>query len=307
MTTATAAAGLFDPGFLRALEGLRMVAQRVPAGGRHAEQRSRARGAGQEFTDVRPYVPGDDFRAIDWHVFQRLDKVFLRLYLQDEDLPVYFLLDRSGSMARGPAQGPGVPRAVVAARIVAALAYVALNHMDRIAVLPFAGQPLAPLPGTSGKHAFQRLLAFLATLSPPDGEAGTGLCAALQQFAARRARRGLCVLVSDCFDPRGPEAVRSALGLLPHRVLIVRPVHAGEERPLHLRGEVRAVDCENGESLELAVDDALLDRYAAAYRAFRDGLAGFATGRGGGYLEVRTDQPVVPQIATLFRHGVLTA
>src|SRR5690606_35796013 len=77
-----APAELFDPEFLRALEGLRIVARAVPAGGRHAEQRSRARGAGIEFTDVRPYVPGDDFRSIDWHVLQRFDKVFIRLFLQ---------------------------------------------------------------------------------------------------------------------------------------------------------------------------------------------------------------------------------
>nr|MBP8299391.1 DUF58 domain-containing protein [Planctomycetota bacterium] len=128
MTTATAAE-LFDPAFLRALEGLRILARSVPAGGRHAEQRSRARGQGQEFTDVRPYVAGDDFRTVDWHVFLRLDKVFVRLFLQDEDLPIYFLLDQSASMARGRALGNAPDRSVIARRAVAALAYVELNHM----------------------------------------------------------------------------------------------------------------------------------------------------------------------------------
>lgn len=298
------AAELFDPGFLRALEGLRILARSVPAGGRHAEQRSRARGQGQEFTDVRPYVAGDDFRTVDWHVFLRLDKVFVRLFLQDEDLPVYFLLDQSASMARGPATGGGPSRSVVARRAVAALAYVTLAHMDRVAVFPFAAAPQRPLPGMAGKNAFQRLLAYLAAL-PAAGT--TSLVAALQQFATRRLRRGLCVLVTDGFDPRGSAAVVTALRQLPHRVLVLRPVHAGEERPAHLRGELRAIDCENGEHVEVAVDDAMLDRYAAAYRGFAQALADAAAARGGGCLELRSDAPLVPQLATLFRHGVLPA
>lgn len=299
----TTAAGLFDPAFVRALEGLRILARSVPAGGRHAEQRSRARGQGQEFTDVRPYVAGDDFRTVDWHVFLRLDKVFVRLFLQDEDLPVHFLLDQSGSMAQVAPTG-GDSRSTVAKRVVAALAYVALNHMDRVGVFPFASAALRPLPGTSGKHAFQRLLAYLAAL-PADG--GTSLVESLQQFAARRLRRGLCVLVTDGFDPRGPEAVRDALRRVPHRVLLIRPVHPGEERPVHLRGELRAVDCESGEHLEVAVDDAMLDRYAKAYGEFAATLAAEAMARGGGCLAVRSDQPVVSQLAVLFRDGVLSA
>lgn len=297
-------AELFDPGFLRSLEALRILARSVPAGGRHAEQRSRARGQGQEFTDVRPYVAGDDFRTVDWHVFLRLDKVFVRLFLQDEDLPVYFLLDQSASMARGPGTGGGPSRSVLARQAVAALAYVALAHLDRIAVFPFASEALRPLPGTSGKQAFQRLLAYLASL-PAAGR--TSLVEALQQFQSRRLRRGLCILVSDGFDARGAEAVAMALQTLPHRVLLLRPVHADEARPTHLRGELRAIDCENGEHVEIAVDDALLDRHEQAYRTFAERLASAAMSRGGGHLAVRTDQPLVPQLATLFQNGVLSA
>ena len=301
-----APAELFDPAFVRSLEALRIVARNVPAGGRHAEQRSRARGAGQEFTDMRPYVPGDDFRTVDWSVFQRLDKVFVRLFLQDEDLPVYFLLDQSASMARGPGpHAPGVPdRSTVARRALAALAYVSLHQMDRISVHPFAGEPLRGMPPTSGKNSFQRLLAYLAAL-PASGT--TSLVDALRTFASRRLRRGLCIVLSDGFDPRGAAAVADAIRLLPHRTLMVRPVHRGEDRPVHLLGEVRAVDCEDGESLELSIDQALLDRHQAAYREFTDTLVDALRARGGGHLEVFTDEPVVPQVAKLFQHGVMQA
>jgi uncharacterized protein (DUF58 family) len=292
---------LFDPEFLGALEHLRMLARRVPAGGRAGEQRSRARGGGVEFTDVRAYVPGDDFRKIDWHLLQRLDKLFLRLYLQDEDLPVYFLLDQSRSMARE--SKPGRSRSRTARQAVAALAYVGLNHMDRVYAFPFADSEMQPLPGLAGKAAFHRMLAFLAAL-PASG--GTGLVEALARFAQRRLRRGLCVVVSDFFDPRGLEPVLPVLQQIRHQLLFLRPVQPGEDRP-DLRGELQLVDCESGETLPVGVDDGLLDRHQQAYRQFEATLDATATRLGAGIARLRTDLPTVPQLTSLFPHGVLHA
>jgi uncharacterized protein (DUF58 family) len=295
---ATTATRLFDADFLHALEALHLAARRVPAGGRHAEQRSRARGAGIEFTDVRPYVAGDDFRSIDWPLLLRLDKVFLRLYLEDQDLPIHFLLDQSASMAN--AHG-GRARSDIARQAVAALAYVALNQLDRVAVHPIAAPALEPLPGLSGKQAFHRLLGWLEAL-PARGT--TPLVEGLEQFAQRRLRRGLCVLVSDLFDPRGIAAVLAALEQVRHHLLILRPVHPDERRP-QLAGELEVVDCETGERLALTADDALLDRYEQAYSAFEQQVTTFAAHCGASHVALRTDQPIVPQIATLFRAGVL--
>ena len=292
---------LFDPAFLRSLEGLRMLARRVPAGGRMAEQRSRARGAGVEFTDVRPYVPGDDFRAVDWHLYQRLDKVFLRLFLEDEDLPVHILLDESTSMAQPPA-GTAEPKDKfrAARQAVAALAYVGAHHLDRVALHPFTENAAAPLRAVTGRGAFHRLLAWLGARSTAGG---TDLVRALHEFAHRRLRRGLCIIVSDFLDPRGPDAVAQALRAIPHALMLVRIVHPREAEP-ELRGELEVVDCESGESLPLFVDDTLLARYREAYLAYREQLVAAARARRGGYLELRTDLPVVPQVSSLFRAGV---
>lgn len=304
MPPATTRDELFDPAFLRSLEGLRIVARRVPAGGRLAEQRSRARGAGVEFTDVRPYVPGDDFRAIDWHLYQRLDKVFLRLFLEEEDLPVHVLLDESASMAQPPA-GRAEPQDKfrTARQAVAALAYVGAHHLDRVGIHPFTDASAAPLRAVSGRGAFHRLLAWLAERTP---SGRTGLARALREIGHRRLRRGLCVIVSDFLDPLGPDAVVAALKALPHALMLVRIVHPGEERP-DLRGELEVVDCESGEAVPLFVDDAVLARYQEAYAEFRATLTAAATVRRGGYVEVHTDRPVVPQIAQLFRAGVFEA
>ncbi len=293
---------IFDPAFMHSLEGLRVIAKRTPAGGRMAEQRSRAKGAGVEFSDVRPYVPGDDFRAIDWHLYQRLDKIFLKLFQQDEDLPIYFLLDQSASMATAAlgSTKPEQTRSRSAKQTVAALSYVAINHLDRIAVYPFADRPLAPLPGASGRSAFHRLLAWLSQQADT-GE--TQLASAIETFSHRRLRRGLCVVVSDFLDPAGADAIVNSLKMLRHSIVLVRIAHPDEERP-KLHGELDLIDSETGRSLAVHVDDTLLDRYAKAYAEFSQKLDDLASARQGQLITIKTDQPTVPQVAQLFEHGV---
>jgi uncharacterized protein (DUF58 family) len=297
---------LFDPDFLASLDALRIWARQVPAAGRHAEQRSKARGAGVEFTDVRPYSPGDDFRAIDWHLYQRLDKFFLRLFLEDEDLPVYFLLDASRSMEHSPRGNAARSRWIAALQSIAALAYVVLEQGDRASVHPFAERPGPELRGTSGARSFRRLLAWLGQLHAAHESTGSGtqLIQMLERFSHRRTRRGLAVVVSDFLDPAGPEALQRALRKLPHTLLLVRIKNRGEERP-QLSGELRLVDCESGSELTVTVDRAMLDRYERAYRDHDQALHDIAASRRGQFVDIFTDQAVPPQLARLFVQGAL--
>lgn len=285
---------LFPPDFLAGLHALHVAARRVPQGGRPAEQASRARGSGIELTDLRPYAAGDEFRAIDWRAWQRLDRLFVRIYLEDRDLPLYFVVDRSASMSLRD-------KSFASLQSVAALAAVALQQMDRVTVFPFADEPLVPMPGTSGRTGLVRLLSYLEAL--PGGRK-TNLVEEVSRFAARQLRKGLCVVVSDLYDPRGLEAVLEALSRVQHRVLVVRPVRGDEARP-RLSGEVEVQDCESEETLALSVDAALLDRYEAAYTKFVRDLATFAEARGIGILRLAVEEPVLPQIANLFPRGVL--
>src|SRR6185503_5811850 len=117
---------LFDEAFQKRLEYLALVSRRVFAGRTRAEQRSRKAGAGVEFADYRRYYPGDDYRQIDWNVYGRIDRLVLRLHEQEEDLSVYLLLDCSGSMQFGKPSKLNYGK-----QLAAALAYVALNHLDR--------------------------------------------------------------------------------------------------------------------------------------------------------------------------------
>src|SRR5258707_13058035 len=159
---------LFDSGFLQKLEYLSLVSKRVFRGCLLAQRRTMQMGGGVEFAAHREYIPGDDFRYIDWNLYARLDELLLKRFQEEEDLHVYFLLDTSRIMAFG-----APPKFDFARQVAAALAYIALADLDRIAVGGFANDILADFPLTRGKGRILALLKFLGALTP-SGE-GTSL------------------------------------------------------------------------------------------------------------------------------------
>jgi len=292
---------LFDAAFLEAAQRLRLVARRVAPRGRFADQKSRDRGAGLEFQDYRPYVSGDDLRAIDWTVYRRLGRVFLRLFEEHEDLPLYLMPDVSGS-----AWVEDPPRAIAGLRACLALAAVSLGQHDSVGVFPFADDLQVLQRPTSGKGRLMELASRMATgIAPPGGRSGTDLRQAMKRFRALGLREGLVVVVSDFFDPGGLEAATDALAGLRHRLLLVQLVRAADRDPIaaYGGGDLRLVDAESGEAHDVSLDAAALDRYQARYDAFAEGLAALARRRGAGLLALDADAPVVPQLATLFENG----
>lgn len=292
---------LFDPAFLEAAQRLRLVARRVAPRGRFADQRSRDRGAGLEFQDYRPYVAGDDLRAIDWTVYRRLGRVFLRLFEEHEDLPLYLLPDVSGS-----AWVEDPPRAVAGLRACLALAAVSLGQHDTVGVFPFSSDLEVLQRPTSGKGRLMQLAARMSTLAEPAAERGaTDLRQAMKRFRALGLREGLVVIASDFFDPGGLDAIKDALRGLRHQVLLIQLVRAGDRDPLaaHGPGDLRFVDAETGEARDVSLTADVLARYQARYDEFSSGLASIARGRGAGLLALDADQDIVPQIASLFENG----
>ena len=116
----------FEDDFLKKLEYLHVISRRAFAGQNRADRLARKRGRGLEFADHRQYAPGDDFRQIDWKAYKRLGRLLLRLFDEEQDLPIYLMLDVSASMAE-PAKFD------LARRVAAALCYVGLVHLDRLA------------------------------------------------------------------------------------------------------------------------------------------------------------------------------
>jgi uncharacterized protein (DUF58 family) len=289
-------ARLFTEEFVSVISRLRIVSSQVPRGGRHAEQRSVQPGAGMEFRDFRAYMPGDDIRRIDWNFYRRSGRLFLRLFEELQNLPVYVLLDVSDSMFF---ETP--PRADAARQMAAAFAAAALNQHDSPSLFPFGSDFLPPLRTLSGRTGLTRTLDYLENLKPAGP---THIARALGRFAAWNLRRGLVVLISDFFDPRGIEPVVDTLKTLRHRLVVVQTIRPADAEP-DMTGQLRLIDCEGGRDIDVAVTGRTLARYRQAYEAFMDGVLKFVAQRRAGYVALDVDQPLLDQLGEIFVDGAL--
>lgn len=285
---------LFDPEFLEGVGRLRLVAKRVPAGGRFAEQRSRDMGHGLEFRDYRPYVPGDDLRAIDWNIYRRLGRVFLRLFEELEDMPLYLMPDVSSSMWL---EDP--PRAKAGLRATLALAAIALGQHDSAGVFPFAEDLAVAVRPQAGKN---RIMTFAHRLAEIEPGGRTDTARGLQRIEAMGLRSGLLAVVSDFFDPAGIDAVLDALKRVRHRLLLVQLCRDSDRSPA-LGGDVRLRDCETGVTEDVSVTPAVLARYREAYDHHQEALVSHCKRRSAGLLQIDCDNPLLPQLAQIFESG----
>ncbi len=290
------ASELFDAAFLDSLASLRIVARRVAPRGRHAEHRSKDLGGGLEFRDYRPYAAGDDLRSIDWNIYRRLGRVFLRLFEEMEDLPLYVLPDVSES-----AWLEEPPRARAGLRAALALSAISLNQHDRVGIYPFAEDLRVAVRPRAGKRRVFQLADELAKLEPGGR---TDFETSMRTFGHLRQRQGVVAVISDFFDPSGVDAVVEAMRRLRHKLLLVQLARPSDAEPT-LQGDVRLVDCETGVGEDVSITPSVLAGYRKAYAAFEDTLTRFARSRGAGLLRLEVEQPVVPQLAALFEGGRL--
>jgi len=289
---------LFDEQFLKRLERLSIISKRVFAGQMRAERRSRKRGSGLEFADFKQYLPGDDFRALDWNAFVRLDKLLLRLYEEEEDLPIYFLIDSSRSMSIGTP-----PKFDYARQLVAALSYISLAHLDRVSLIPFSTNLESDMPRIRGKMQIHRMLKYLGDLKT---NGLTDLRQVSKSFLSGSHRRGLVVVLSDFFDDHGYEEGLSMISSQRHEIFILQICDTTEAHP-PLMGELRLIDAESGEMREITVTPNLLRAYEQTYKDFCAKLERFCMQRQIGIIRVETSQNIEDLILTVFRQGRFVA
>lgn len=266
---------LLDPAFIRRLARLRLLARRRFAGAAGGARRSTRKGQSVEFADFREYVPGDDVRRIDWSAYARLEELVLRLYVAEEDLSVYLLLDTSASLGVGDP-----PKLETAARLAAALAYIGLSGSERVGVVPFAdgmGTPMAP---TRGKARIGRVLRFLDELEP-SGE--TNLARAVETFLARRPRPGLVILLSDLLDPGGYERPLDRLVGQRHEPVVFHVLDREEVDPTP-GGDFTFVDAERGGTVDVSLDARAIAAYRRRVAAFVEGIQAYCRRRGLSYV-----------------------
>jgi uncharacterized protein (DUF58 family) len=241
----------FDEGLLRRLERVQLVSQRMHGAASHGGRRSKKRGTSVEFADYREYAHGDDLRQIDWNVYGRSDRLYVKLREDEESLTVHLLVDCSKSMDWGRHN-----KLAYARRLAGALGYSALAGQDIVAAAGFSERLLTPLPAMRGKGQTGRLFGFLNGLQPA-GQ--TDLKAALRAYALMHRRSGMAVLISDLLNPGGLEGLTALLDRGFEAVLIhtLDPVEADPED----EGEVELVDRETGQTLRISLDPATMDAY----------------------------------------------
>jgi uncharacterized protein (DUF58 family) len=286
---------LLDTAFLAKLDRLSLVARRVRIGQTAGERRSTKRGTSVEFADYRDYVQGDDLRRVDWNIYARLDRPFVKLFEEEEDLAVHVLLDGSGSMDWGngdrETEGRGDKKRnkwLYARRLVAALGYVALTSGDRLTIANLQS-PISSLcfgPARGRGHAL-RLFEWLEDLQ---AEGTTDLNAVLRTYAVSGGRAGLVVLISDLFSPPGYVEGLTALAARGHEVAVIHVLSPDEVEP-PLGGDLRLLDVETGGPQEVTIDGGMRALYRRRLEAWRDEIRATCRARGAHYAPVVTDTP----------------
>ena len=288
---AGAADVLFGEAFLRRLEQLELASRRLTAGRIKGERRSVRRGQSVEFADYRNYAHGDDLRQLDWNVYARLERLFIKLFVEEEDVTVHVLIDALRSMDFGEPN-----KLAFARRAAGALAYLGLAHLDRVSVA-FLGEGRAvTLPPLRGKARVFEVFRFLAE---PRAERLTGLAAAARDYAGRLHGRGPLILISDLMDPGYSDALRDLAGT--RCQLSVLHVLAPEELDPDVPPDARLVDNETGHGIEVTGDDDLVDRYRTRLKEWQDELAAFCSRRGGAYVSVRSDVELTDLLFDILR------
>lgn len=281
---------LFEESFLRALDRLVLVSKRARAGQLKGERRSPKRGQSVEFADYRQYSIGDDFRQIDWNVYARLERFFLKLFIEEEDLTVHLLVDVSASMDWGEPNKLDHAR-----RLAGALGYIALAGLDRVTVSGFGGAS-AIFPAHRGKQAAHQMFAFLQAL---DAHGGTNLAENLRRYAQGARNPGPLLLISDLLDPGWKDGLRALLA----RRFDITVVHllAPQEIAPDLAGDLRLRDLERGTELEVTVDAGLLERYTRNLAAWQAELRDWCNSRAILYIATDTSLPPEEMVLTLLR------
>ncbi len=284
---------LFDSEFLKKLEYLSLVSKRLFRGSLLAQRRTMQTGGGIEFADHREYSHGDDFRHLDWNVFARHGQLLLKRFQEEEDLHVYLLLDCSRSMAFG-----SPPKFDLARQVVAALAYIALADLDRVAVVAFGKDVIADFRLTRGKDRILTLLRFLEELKPQGEE--TDLARVIKGFTQRPQRRGLAVVVSDLFDPQGYERGLDLLRYRNYEPHVVQ-LHDRLEAEPNLLGELELVDIESNTAQKATITEAAVKKYRRLFEDFQDGLRRYTHKYGIGCTQTLCDVPFEELILDMMR------
>ncbi len=279
---------LFDGHTRRKLEQLTLVANRVRAGAYKGERRSVKRGTSIEFADYRNYVKGDDIRKVDWKLYARTGKPFVKLFEDEQDLAVHLLLDTSKSMDfPRDTETPDAHKFTYARRLLAGLATVSLATNDRLLVTAANNATVQRFGPHRGRAYIPRLFDFVSALNTDEAldfnEVITG-------YVKQERRPGLALLISDMFHPGGYSDGIEALVRRGYEVAVLHTLSPEELEP-PLGGDLSLIDAETGAAQDVTIDGGMRDLYLKRLTEWQAGIRTDLRRRGVHYLPIRTDTP----------------
>jgi uncharacterized protein (DUF58 family) len=274
---------LLSPELLLRLEKMELLTRKIFRGRLKGERRSRRKGQSVEFADFRNYVPGDDLRFVDWNMYARLERLFLKMFLEEEDLHFYTLIDASASMDYGEPT-----KLHLARQLAAALGFIGLVRGDRVKI-DTLGQALGDRgPAFRGRASLWRMLDRLQSIEPKEN---ASLVDGVRHFCLRNSGKGIVVLLTDLMDKGGYEPALKYLLAQQMDVYVIHVLSAEEIDP-PLEGDLRLIDCEDDDEAEITVSGPVLERYKQTVRAFIESAREYCARRGMGYFMARNDTSV---------------
>ncbi len=268
---------LLDPEFIKKLQRLQIMTKKRFTGRMKGERRSKKKGVSIEFADYRRYVKGDDIRFVDWNIYSRLETLFLKLFMEEEDLYVHIVVDSSNSMKFGTPS-----KLKFAKRTAAALGYIALANLDKVSVVATGEETNDILKPMRGKHNAFKLFDFLNAITPGGV---TRLAHSFRRFVLSNPPRGIAVLISDFLDPKGFE---DAINLFVQRNYEIYVIHvlSEEEVDPELIGHLELVDSEFDTRTFVSITRDLVKQYRENVTRFCSGLRQFCIKRNISYIRM---------------------
>lgn len=266
---------LLDPEFMNRLDSLDVISRKIMQGKLQGERRSKRRGQSVEFADHRPYVAGDDLRFVDWNIYGRLEQLFLKLFVEEQDLTVHILADISASMSFGKPS-----KELFIKKLTAALGYISLVNNNRVTISLFADGIVGQLSNMRGRNYLHQMADFLLTA---DCDGSSHFEKTSRQLSAGRIGSGINIVLSDfLFKENYDSALRRLIGKY-YDLYVIQVLSAQELSP-EISGELKLIDIEDTDMAEITVSSALMKYYKRNLNAYCNELKDFCTRRGAVYM-----------------------
>lgn len=299
---------LLDAKLVARLSQLDLSSKKIFAGKLKGERRSKKRGESVEFADHRPYALGDDLRHIDWNIYGRLDRLFMKLFLEEEDLSLHIVIDASASGDTGEPN-----KFFYMQQVAMSMAYIGLVNLNRVAITalgtrdpaisPMGEQGIAgSIRDLRGRRRTQDIARFLCSLTP---EGTTDFGKAAKRIAMTRRGKGIMLVISDFFMKEGYETGLRLLSGRGYDVFALQVLSPQEVNP-DIAGDLRLVDIEDQDHAEVTISAPLLKKYKQNLAAYCEDLRTFCARREINALTIQTDTPVDTLLLDYLRkRGVL--